>query len=276
MNISEEKYAKAAQYISSTFNSNFKVAIVLGTGLSTLLEDSVIKERVFYKNIPGFPLSTVEGHAGELIHLEIAGKQVLVLSGRFHYYEGHSMGEVTFPIKVLHFLGVQHILLSNVAGGLNPKYEKGDVVFIRDHINLLPENPLRGENDNNIGPRFPDMLGCYSDRLKEHAVKYCDETDLSFHTGVYLALQGPNLETPAEYNMFHKLGADLVGMSTVPEVLVAHHAGMNIFAASIVSNVCYPIDKLTKTTIDSVIKVAEIGGRKLSKIFAAIIKNLEV
>jgi len=276
MNIYEEKYLEAAQYISSAFQSEFKVAVVLGTGLTSLLEHAQIIKRIFYADIPGFPVSTVEGHAGELIHLEVYGVHVIVLSGRFHYYEGYTMQEVTFPIRVLHYIGVQHLLLSNVAGGLNPAYAKGDVVFIQDHINLLPENPLRGKNDPAIGVRFPDMLDCYKSQMMDLASLYCEENAIAYHKGVYLALQGPNLETPAEYAMFHKLGADLVGMSTVPEVLVAHHAGMNIFAASIVSNVCYPIEKLSMTTIESVIEIAEMGGRKLSNIFGGIIKNLEV
>jgi purine-nucleoside phosphorylase len=265
MHVFQEIYQKAADTIQKSIGKYANAAIIVGTGLGEYYKNMKPVSEISYDDIPGFPKSTVEGHAGKLKLMKIGNKSVIMLFGRFHYYEGYSMQEVSFPIRVLKLLGINHLILSNVAGSLNPTYNQGDLIFIRDHINLLPENPLRGKNLIEFGPRFPDMMECYSAQNRNLAKLICGRLKITYHEGIYLSVQGPSLETPAEYNMFHLLGADLIGMSTVPEVIVAHHAGMNILAASIVSNVCYPIEKIEKTSLESVLKVAKTGSEKLAR-----------
>ncbi|MCL4113451.1 UNVERIFIED_CONTAM: hypothetical protein GTU68_008702 [Idotea baltica] len=265
------KITEASSYVRDFLTDNILDAVILGTGLGNFVDNIDIEKRIAYVDIPHFPKSTVESHQGELIIGKLKGKPIIIMSGRFHYYEGYSMKEVTFPVRVFQQLGVENIFITNVAGGTNADYEAGDLVSIKDHINFMPENPLRGQNDLRLGVRFPDMKNTYCPDLRADAHRIAKEMEIDLKEGVYFSLAGPNLETPAEYEFIHRSGADLVGMSTVPEVIVGKHAGMNIFAVSIVSNVCYPTDRIQETTIDSVIEVAQRSGEKLSALLGALI-----
>jgi len=219
-------------------------------------------------------LNQQSSHSGELIFGELAGKKVVAMSGRAHYYEGYTMKEATFPVRVMKFLGINTIFISNAAGSTNANIKEGEIVFVNDHINLQPENPLRGYNDERIGPRFPDMLDAYTPELIQLAKEVATKKGIQFHEGVYLGLQGPNLETPAEYNYIHTIGADLVGMSTIPEVLVAKHMDLKIFVISVVSNQCYPIEKITKTTIEEVIEIVGKASPKMIEIVEGMLREI--
>lgn len=247
--------------------------IVLGTGLSQLSHEMDIQLEVPYGEIPHFPESTVQSHSGKLLFGTLAGKPVVAMAGRFHFYEGYSMQQVTFPIRVMKALGVQKLLLSNAAGGINPHYQPGDIVFLRDHINLQPENPLRGVNDERLGPRFPDMLDTYHPELRKKALQIAQSHGFRAAEGVYVGLQGPNLETPAEYQFLHRMGGDLVGMSTVPEVLVARHSGIEVLAVSVVSNACYPLSRIQPTTVEDVIRVVEAAEPRLRQIVLELLQG---
>jgi purine-nucleoside phosphorylase len=267
------KVEEAADYLKNRIVHKIESAVILGTGLGDFV-NSIEKEDVIpYSDIPYFPISTVESHSGELIVGKIGQNYLIVLSGRFHYYEGYDMQSVTFGVRVLANLGIKNLYITNVAGGLNEAFNAGDLVMITDHINFMPENPLRGPNDPRMGPRFPDMKNTYNLNLQERAVAISKELKIELKSGVYFALQGPNLETPAEYKFIHTVGGDLVGMSSVPEVIVARHAGLNIFAVSIVSNVCYPIERITETTLEEVLQVAKNSGSKLSKLLIRMITH---
>jgi purine-nucleoside phosphorylase len=248
-----ERLQEAADFLHDSHDIHAKTGLILGTGLNYLVQEIEIIREIPFTHIPYFVPSTVESHTGTLIFAKWEGVPVIILSGRNHYYEGYSMSQITFPLRLLKFLGVEQIFITNAAGGLNPKYNAGDFVIVNDHINLLPDNPLRGINDPRLGVRFPDMLKAYNPELIEKAKIILKELDLSIYTGVYAALPGPNLETPAEYRYLHTIGADLVGMSTVPEVLVAKHVGINVFVLSVVSNECYPLERIQETTIEEVI-----------------------
>ncbi len=250
------------------------LGIILGTGLGTLTKDMKIHHRIPYHEIPHFPVSTVESHAGELLFATLNNVPVIALAGRFHYYEGYSAQELTFPIRVLKSLGVQTLLISNAAGSTRADLEAGDLVLIKDHINLHPDNPLRGRNDDRLGLRFPDMMHAYAPRLRSMAKELGKDLDIELKEGVYVGLQGPNLETPAEYNFINIIGGDLVGMSTVPEVLVARHANMEVLAISVVSNKCFPIESLTETTLEEVIEVVEKASIKLTKLVFNLVNKL--
>ena len=265
---------EAVNYIRSKTKLQVQYGIVLGTGLSGLAEEIEIEQRIPYKDIPNFPVSTVRSHKGELIFGQFAGVPVVAMAGRFHYYEGYSMKEVTFPIRVMKFLGIKQLFISNAAGGIHAHMEAGDIVFVKDHINLQPENPLRGVNDERLGPRFPDMKETYDMNLITKALQVAKENNIPAHSGVYVGLQGPNLETPAEYNFLNKIGGDLVGMSTVPEVIVARHSDLAVFVLSVVTNKCYPIETIKYTTIDSVIATAKSAEPRMSLIVKELIKYL--
>lgn len=247
-----------------------KTGIVLGTGLGNLTKELQVSKRFRYQDLPHFPVSTVDSHQGELIFGTLQNQPVVVMAGRFHYYEGYSMQQVTFPIRVLKYLGIQQLFLSNAAGGLNPEFEAGDLVLVKDHINLQPANPLTGTNDLRIGPRFPDMLFTYDKALRNKAKEFAQANAYRLHEGVYVCLPGPNLETPAEYRFMHIIGGDLVGMSTVPEVLVARHMNLNVLVISVVTNKCYPMEELTETTLEEVIATAAMAEPKMT----ALIKHL--
>ncbi|MEO0339004.1 MAG: purine-nucleoside phosphorylase [Bacteroidota bacterium] len=263
---------EAVAYIRQQTDFEPKYGIVLGTGLGGLTEDIRVEVSIDYKTIPYFPESTVESHQGRLIFGHLEGVPIVAMAGRFHYYEGYNMKEVTFPIRVMKFLGIEQILMSNAAGSVNQHIYAGDLVFIKDHINLHAENPLRGENDERLGPRFPDMMHTYDRAMNERALAIAQANNIRAHEGVYLGLQGPNLETPAEYNFAHIVGADVLGMSTIPEVIVARHMGLPVFVASVATNRCYPISELTPTTVEEVIEVANVAAKKLSLIVKQLVK----
>lgn len=271
-----EQIQEAVSFIRGKISGEYKIGIVLGTGLNKLVNDVEILKVIEYKDIPHFPVSTVSSHASKLIFGTISGKSIVMMAGRFHYYEGYSMEQVTFGIRVLKYLGVEILLMSNVTGGLNEKYETGDVVVVKDHINLHPVNPLRGYNDERIGPRFPDMTDAYDLELRQMALRILNENEIWHHEGVYVGLQGPNLETPAESDYLNRIGGDIVGMSTVPEVIVARHMDMRTFVASIVSNKCFPLSSIKKTTIESVIEVANLAEPKLGILFREMVKSIEL
>jgi len=249
------------------------VGIILGSGLGGLA-DSIEKEKEFpYWEIPHFPVSTVKGHAGNLIYGILSGKRILAMQGRFHYYEGYSMQEITFPVRVMKLLGAKILIVSNAAGGVNPHFHPGDIMVIVDHINLLPENPLRGHNDETLGPRFPSMHNAYDKELIALSEEVALEEKIKIVKGVYVALQGPNLETPSEYRMIRILGGDAVGMSTVPEVIVANHMGMRVLGFSVITNVANPYDP-RPTSHKEVVEIATQAEKKLKKLVKGIIKRI--
>lgn len=249
------------------------IAIVLGTGLGNLTRRVTKEVAISYESIPHFPRSTVMAHAGRLLFGMLGGKRVVVMDGRFHFYEGYTLEQVTFPIRVLRKLGAKILIVSNAAGGLNLSYKKGDLVLIQDHINLMGVNPLVGPNDDRLGIRFPDMSEPYSERLMAVAEKAAHEKRIPLKRGVYLGVSGPNLETRAEYRFLRGLGADLVGMSTVPEVIVGVHAGFEILGLSVVTDLCDP-DHLRPVDIEEIIRTAAQAGPKLDQLVESIIQKL--
>ena len=269
-----DQIQEALQHIRTLTNFQPKFGIVLGTGLGGLVNEMEIKAVIEYTDIPYFPASTVQSHSGQLIFGYLEGIPVVAMAGRFHYYEGYSMQELTFPIRVLKMLDIQHLFISNAAGSVNQHIFAGDLVFVKDHINLHAENPLRGVNDERLGPRFPDMLKTYDRALNAKALAIAEANHIRAHEGVYLGLQGPNLETPAEYNFAHVIGADLIGMSTIPEVLVARHMSLPVFVASVATNKCYPTSEIKETTVDDVIAVAKAAEPKLTLIVKELLKAL--
>ena len=251
-----------------------KLGIILGTGLGTISDDIVVEREFVYGLLPYFCASTVASHRGKLILGHLHGVPVVVMSGRLHYYEGYSMQQLTFPVRVMKALGIERLIISNASGSVNADIDAGDVILLRDHINMQPENPLRGSNDPRMGPRFPDMLHAYDRDLNAWAIERLAEHGLNGHEGVYLALAGPNLETPAEYRMANIIGADCIGMSTVPEVLVARHCGLPVFVLSVVSNKCFPIAEIQPTTVDDVIETVQRVEPKLRPFIADLMKKL--
>lgn len=248
--------------------------IILGTGLGGLVSQMTIQCSIAYEEIPHFPVSTVESHHGKLLFGRIADRDVVVMQGRFHYYEGYSLQQVTFPVRVLHALGVRTLLVSNACGGLHPLYRRGDLMLIDDHINLIGDNPLRGANDERFGPRFPDMSEPYARHLLARAEQAALRLQHKVHRGVYAAVAGPNLETRAEYRYLRTIGADVVGMSTVPENIVARHIGMDVLAISIVTDECFP-DSLEPVHLADVLAAAAVAEPTLTAIFADVIRNMD-
>jgi len=231
------KIKETADFIRTRVNGEMpRLAIILGTGLGPLGDQITEKQEIKYEEIPNFPVSTVEGHSGKLIFGNLGGKRVMAMSGRFHYYEGYDMKQVTFPVRVFRELGVETLFVSNAAGGMNKEFHVGDVMIITDHINLFPENPLRGKNYNELGTRFPAMTEAYYGKYIEMADKIAEEKNLRIVHGVYVGTTGPTFETPAEYEYFRVIGGDAVGMSTVPEVIVANHGGMKVFGISVITD----------------------------------------
>lgn len=265
---------KAEAAIRKHTDSNPQVGIILGTGLGHLVDSIEDQTIVPYEEIPGFPASTVESHAGRLIFGSINGKSVVCMQGRFHLYEGYSAAEIAVPVRVLWKLGIKQLLISNVSGGLNPKFEIGDIMILDDHINLLPENPLRGPNDEDLGPRFPDMFHTYNPKLIERGMKIGEANGFSMQKGVYVSVMGPNLETVAEYKFLRTIGADTVGMSTVPEVITARHLGLPVFAASIITDLGVP-GKIKPVSVPEIIAVAMEAQPKLTKLFSDLIAELD-
>lgn len=267
------KIEETSAFIRSKVNVTPQVGIILGSGLGGLLEVIDIQAELPYSEIPNFPQSTVEGHAGKLVFGILGGKPAVMMAGRFHYYEGYNMEEVTFPVRVMKALGVETLIVSNAAGGMNRAYAVGDIVLIKDHINLFPEHPLRGRNDERLGTRFPDMSEPYKLSLVEKAQDIALAQDLKVHVGVYVGLQGPTFETRAEYHWLHTIGGDVVGMSTVPEVIVAIHGGMQVFGASIVTDLGIR-DELNVITHEEVLEAANAAAPKLAKLVTELVASL--
>jgi purine-nucleoside phosphorylase len=251
------------------------IGIILGTGLGRLAKDVQAEKNLLYHDIPHFPVSTVESHEGKLIIGELEGKRVVVMQGRFHFYEGYTMQEVTFPVRVMAKMGVRHLLLSNVAGALNPLYHEGDLMLMDDHINLLGDNPLRGINDPELGPRFPDLSEPYSKELMAMAEKIARKNDIKLHRGVYAAMTGPSLETRAEYRFLRTIGADVIGMSSIPEDIVANQYGMKVLGMTVVSDLCFP-DSLKPASIEAIIAVADSAEPKLTAIMKGVVKGIKI
>jgi purine-nucleoside phosphorylase len=249
------------------------VGIILGTGLGALAEEIVLDTEISYEDIPGFPLSTVESHAGRLLIGTLGGKTVIAMQGRFHAYEGYSMQEIVFPVRVMKSLGAETLLVSNACGGMNPLWAPGDLMLVSDHINLLGDNPLIGPNDESMGPRFPDMSEPYDAELRALARAVALELGVVMHEGVYVAVTGPNLETPAEYRFLRAIGADVVGMSTVPEVIAAVHAGMRVLGVSIITDACLP-DALKPVDVAQIIATATAAEPHLSRLFTTLLERM--
>jgi purine-nucleoside phosphorylase len=249
------------------------IGIILGTGLGKMALEIIPEVVIPYDDIPHFPLSTVESHHGKLIIGTLAGKPVVAMQGRFHYYEGYTMQEITFPVRVMKALGVEILLVSNACGGLNPLYRKADIMIIDDHINLLGDNPLIGENDDALGPRFPDMSEPYSQRLITLTERVALENQIKVQKGVYVAVSGPNLETRAEYRFLRTIGADVVGMSTIPETIVARHAGMEVLGLSIITDECFP-EALVPVSVAEILEIAGRAEPLLTKLLVDVVGKL--
>ncbi len=250
-----------------------EIGIILGTGLGGLVKEMEVKYELLYSMIPDFPIATVEFHTGKLIFGTLSGKNVVAMSGRFHYYEGYSMQEITFPVRVMKVLGIQHLFISNACGCLNPDYRKGELMIIEDHINLQGDNPLRGRNYEFFGPRFPDMSKPYNQDLIDKALSIAQKNNIKTHVGVYVSVVGPNLETRAEYKFLRIIGADVVGMSTVPEVITANHMGIPVFAISVITDEGFP-ETLKPVSIPEIIAVAQEAEPKMTQILKELILNL--
>src|SRR6201989_630717 len=250
-----------------------EVGIILGTGLGALVNEIVIEKQLMYANIPDFQISTLEFHSGKLIFGILSGKKVVAMQGRLHYYEGYNMQQITFPVRVMKTLGIKTLLVSNASGSLNPNFKKGDLMVIEDHINLQPHNPLIGRNESELGPRFPDMSEPYQRDLIDKALNIAQANNITCHKGVYVGVTGPNLETKAEYRYLRIIGGDAVGMSTVPEVIVANHMGLPVFAISVLTDEGFP-DTLKPVSIDEIIAVAASAEPKLTLILKELIAGL--
>jgi purine-nucleoside phosphorylase len=250
-----------------------EIGIILGTGLGGLVSEIEVEHRIMYANIPGFPISTVEFHSGRLIFGTLNGKKVVAMQGRLHYYEGYSMQQITFPVRVMKMLGISRLLVSNAAGSLNPEIHTGDLMIIRDHINLQPDNPLRGSNDETLGPRFPDMSEPYERKMIASALNIAGQHEIRCQQGVYVSVSGPNLETSAEYKYLRIIGGDAVGMSTVPEVIVARHMGIPVFAISVITDEGFH-ETLTPVSLDDIIAVATEAEPKMTLILKELVAGL--
>ena len=263
----------ALRFIRTRTGAGPSVGIILGTGLGALVQEIGIETVIDYSDIPHFPVSTVESHHGKLIFGALAGKSVVAMQGRFHFYEGYTMKQITFPVRVMKFLGVETLLISNAAGALNPSFARGDIMLMADHINLLGDNPLIGPNDDTLGPRFPDMSEPYSIELLESAQAVAQALSIKVRKGVYVAMQGPSLETRSEYRFLRTIGADAVGMSTIPEDIVAVQMGMKVFGVSIITDECFP-DTLKPITLEEVIAVANKAEPKMTAIMKEVVKRM--
>ena len=274
--IDPQQFNETMDYIRRYYKDTPQIGIVLGTGMGKLVETIEVERVIKYNFIPHFPISTVESHFGNLIFGKIGDKKVVAMQGRFHYYEGYDMFQITYPIRIMKLLGVKALFVSNAAGGINlDKVRKGDLMIIEDHINLLPENPLRGPNLDFFGPRFPDMSQPYDAEFRALAKKIAERMGIPLKEGVYVAVQGPNLETRAEYRFLRIIGADAVGMSTIPEIIVANHMGIRCFAISIITDECDP-DNLVPLTVEEVIAVAQEREPDLTRVLAQLIKEVSL
>jgi purine-nucleoside phosphorylase len=265
-----ENIQQTTQYIKSRIGDfEPEVGIILGTGLGALVNEIEVEKQLMYSNIPDFPISTLEFHSGKLIFGTLAGKKVVAMQGRLHYYEGYTMQQITFPVRVMKMLGIKTLLVSNASGALNTDFKKGDLMIIEDHINLQPDNPLLGRNESELGPRFPDMSEPYKHHLIDKALAIAAANNIVCHKGVYVAVPGPNLETRAEYKFLRIIGGDAVGMSTVPEVIVANHMNLPVFAISVLTDEGFP-EVLKPVSVEEILTVARESEPKMT----LILKNL--
>ena len=265
--------AEAVAFIKERLPIDPEYLLILGTGLGQLAEEMTVELELPYEEIPHFPVSTVESHAGKLLIGYLGGKSVMAMQGRFHYYEGYSMNQIAFPVRVAKMLGIQTLLVSNACGGLNPNFERGDIMLINDHINFLGDNPLIGTNDPDLGPRFPDMSQPYTERLLATAEQVALDAGIKMHQGVYLAVSGPMMETKAEYRYMRQLGADVVGMSTVPEVIAAVHMSMEVLGISVITDECFP-DALEPVSLDDVLEAAAMAEPQLTRVVVGVLERL--
>lgn len=265
--------AEAVAFIKERLPIDPEYLLILGTGLGQLAEEMTVEVELPYEEIPHFPVSTVESHAGKLLIGYLGGKSVMAMQGRFHYYEGYSMNQIAFPVRVAKMLGIQTLLVSNACGGLNPNFERGDIMLINDHINFLGDNPLIGPNDPDLGPRFPDMSQPYTERLLATAEQVALDAGIKMHQGVYLAVSGPMMETKAEYRYMRQLGADVVGMSTVPEVIAAVHMSMEVLGISVITDECFP-DALEPVSLDDVLEAAAMAEPQLTRVVVGVLERL--
>jgi len=268
-----ERIEACAQAVRMRFARPIDVAIILGTGLGALAQEINIEQSIEYRELPNFPLATVESHSGRLLCGTLGGKTVVAMQGRFHRYEGYTMQQITFPVRVLRALGASTLIVSNACGGMHPLWSAGDLMLIADHINLLGDNPLIGPNDEALGPRFPDMSEPYDESLRQLARTVAAEQGITLREGVYAAVQGPNLETRAEYRFLRAVGADVVGMSTVPEVIVARHGGMRVLGLSIITDQCLP-DALAPAQLEHIVRVARASEPKLTSVVKGVLSRL--
>jgi len=269
-----ERIQETVNFLSNYFEESPTVGIVLGTGLGNLTEEIETDQKVSYTDIPNFPVSTVKGHSGNLIFGKLGGTQVVAMQGRFHFYEGYDMEEIVFPIRVMKALGINYLMLSNASGGVNPDFEIGEIMLISDHINLFPTSPLIGKNNDEVGPRFPDMSEPYSKTLIDEAKSIAHKNNIKVSEGVYAGLTGPCYETRAEYNYVRAIGADCVGMSTVPEVIAARHMGLSCFALSIITDLGIP-GKIVEVSHEEVVEVAANQEPKMTLIIKELITSLK-
>lgn len=267
------KRKEALDYIRMVTDLQPEYMLILGTGLGQLADEMDTQIEIPYDNIPHFPVSTVESHHGKLLFGTLGGKSVVAMQGRFHYYEGYTMQQIVFPLRVMRSIGTASLIVSNASGGMSPNYRKGDIMLIRDHINLLGDNPLIGPNDDEMGPRFPDMSEPYTERLVDIAQTVALEEAIRMHEGVYAAVAGPMLETRAEYRYLRLIGADAVGMSTVPEVIAAVHMGMEVLGISAITDECFP-DALEPVRIEDVLEAAAIAEPKMTRIIVRVLEKL--
>jgi purine-nucleoside phosphorylase len=266
------RIARAADAVRARFSRRPRIALILGTGLGGLADAMNVEQVVDYADIPDFPLSTVESHAGRLLCGTLSGQTVVAMQGRFHRYEGYTLQQVTFPVRVLRALGAEILIVSNACGGMRADWEAGDLMLIADHINLLGDNPLIGPNDDTLGPRFPDMSAPYDPALRAAAWRVAQAQGVVLREGVYVAVTGPNLETRAEYRWLHGMGADVVGMSTVPEVIVAVHGGMRVLGISVITDLCIP-ETLEPATLDRILAVAAKAEPHLTALVCGIVER---
>lgn len=265
--------AGALETVRATTDFDPDVAVILGTGLGGLVEEIEVGAEIAYEDIPGFPLSTVESHAGRLLFGILGGKKVVAMQGRFHRYEGYSMQQIVFPVRVMHALGARTLIVSNACGGMNPLWKPGELMLLADHINLLGDSPLIGPNDDSLGPRFPDMSQPYDEELRAVARTVASELRIVLREGVYVAVTGPNLETRAEYRFLRGIGADVVGMSTVPEVIAAVHMSMRVLGVSIITDACLP-DALQAVDVAHIIAIAAAAEPDLTRLVSAVLERM--
>jgi purine-nucleoside phosphorylase len=269
-----DQIKEASAYLNNQGVAQPEIGVILGTGLGNLFAQQIENPiTIDYHSIPHFPVSTVEFHKGKLIYGDVQGKKVLAMQGRFHYYEGYSMQQITLPVRVMKWMGIKYLLISNAAGNMNLNWKKGELMLIDDHINLQPENPLRGKNDEELGPRFPDMSQPYDPLLNDNLITIAKERNIKLNVGVYVSVTGPNLETRAEYRFLHRIGADAVGMSTVPEVIVANHMRLPCCAVSVLTDDCDP-DHLKPADISEIITVAGRAESTLTELYVELIRRL--